>query len=107
MMRSYTFGAHGDMDSVQQRLGRLWGVTLQLHDSSFRGGDFYMIRTRELEIIVQRNFIEDDGELSEPGLPDHSVVVYISQDVALPAFDFADSGLHLLKAWGVQGNSGA
>ncbi len=78
-MRTLAFGSRDDMDTTQRRIAAALGVTFALHDSFFFGGDYYLAKSDHLRISVQRNFVEDDGDLTRPELPEHQVVVYITQ----------------------------
>lgn len=88
-MQTLVFGSRDDMDTTQRRIGAALGVTFALHDSFFYGGDYFLAKSDNLRISVQRNFVEDDGDLTRPELPDHQVVVYLTQADDAPPVDAA------------------
>jgi len=62
-----------------KRLAALPGVVLQLHDSSYRGGEYYRGGSDSAEeLIVQHNFRDEDGHLAEPEFPDYKTIVYVT-----------------------------
>jgi len=67
------------LDEVASTLSHLIGTPLELHDSSYRGGDYYRNALGEpAEIIVQRNAEDEEGILTEPDHPGHQVIVYVT-----------------------------
>lgn len=67
------------LDDVAGLAGDVLQVVFELHDSSYRGGDYFLWRgTNGEEIILQRNFEDDEGYLSEPDNPSFSVLLYAS-----------------------------
>lgn len=56
-------------------IGHALGRTLALHDSSFYGGDYFLVELGGCEMRVIENFIEDDGEAFEPELPEGAIFV--------------------------------
>jgi hypothetical protein len=52
----------GSPGEAAQAVGRVLGIELELHDSSFYGGDYFRAADDGPSIIVLENFIEDDGE---------------------------------------------
>ena len=45
--------------------------------SSFYGGDYWLAEHEGSEVRVLRNYVEDDGELFEPGARDGEVLLLI------------------------------
>jgi hypothetical protein len=55
------------------------GVVFELHESAYRGGDYYRWDgALEEEIIVQSNLTDEEGEVAEPDHAEYSVLVYAS-----------------------------
>jgi hypothetical protein len=53
------------------------GIELQCHDSDYRGGDYFRFDAADLELIVQENFVEDDGEPTEARFPSAPFLLYV------------------------------
>ncbi len=52
----------GTLAQAAEVVGRVIGLSLELHDSSFYGGDYYRAQRNLDEVIVLENYTEDDGE---------------------------------------------
>jgi len=60
-------------------IARALGVEFELHESGYRGGDYYRSARHERpEVIVQPNFEDDEGYLSEGRFADYETLVYIN-----------------------------
>jgi hypothetical protein len=79
-MRGATYGwKNGDLDEAAARTEALLTIELEPRHSSFRGGDYYNWDGPDSgEIIVQRNFEDEEGELDEADYPEHLVLLYAS-----------------------------
>lgn len=78
MAREVLYGRRtGDIHGRAREIEAALGIGLELHDSLFRGGDYYRNPHGEYEIILQENFPDHyDGELAEPDHPDHALLLY-------------------------------
>lgn len=63
-----TFGSHEDLATLAGKVGRALGVTFELRDSLYRGGDYYGSESGRGEFVVQLN--EDLDELAVPDRSD-------------------------------------
>src|SRR6185437_14899844 len=57
------------------------GIAFVLHDSLWRGGDYYLYQSGSEEIIIQRN--NDGGSPDEPAevsFPEYPVLMYVQTD---------------------------
>lgn len=76
-----TFGwRHITLEVVARQVSAALGVPLELHDSSFRGGDYYRWDgTHGEELILQSNVLDADGIPDVEEFPDHSVLLYATE----------------------------
>lgn len=97
MTRYLIYGAHAEIAPVGDEISRMLSVELVRHDSSYRGGDYLRHNDRLMEVIVQRNFEDEEGYLAEPDFAACMTIVYISGNVhPLPTTE-TDVGLILLR----------
>jgi hypothetical protein len=54
----------GSVADAAEAVGRAIGLPLELHDSSYYGGDYYRVERALDQVIVLENYVEDDGEPS-------------------------------------------
>lgn len=97
--RFWLFGATSTVASVRDRLSRALSIETTLHESDYRGGEYVLGRSASLrEVIIQRNFRDDDGYFAEADYPEISVLVYVTQGAADPPIPPLDElGLALLR----------
>lgn len=83
---------------VAAAIGDTVGVPLELHDSSYYGGDYYRAGDGPDQVIVLENYMEDDGQSFFSTLPVGAICVQVS------GFGAARDGfaqipeLHLVRA---------
>jgi hypothetical protein len=84
--RFIAFGAQGtNIEYVAQLIGEALGVDLSLRESSFKGGEYFFIRTGEgMEISVEQHARDEEGEYAESGFSNYGILVY---------FNYAPSGM--------------
>jgi len=74
------------------------GATFDLHDSDYRGGEYYAGRGRGgEEITVQENAADDEGYLVEPDFPGHRTLAYVTTGDEDPGRHLEAEGLELLR----------
>jgi hypothetical protein len=67
------------LDEAATQVRAALNVVLELHDSSYRGGDYYLWRSEKgEELIIQRNFEDEDGYLAEQDHPSYATLLYAS-----------------------------
>jgi len=66
-----------DLPRLARELSARLGVTFELHDSSFRGGDYYRARTERGEMILQNNHDAFNDELAEASWPGMKSLLYV------------------------------
>jgi cytosine/adenosine deaminase-related metal-dependent hydrolase len=65
-----------NLQVARLRVEAALGVTLELHDSIYRGGDYYRTGPKFGEsFILQTN--RELEELMEPSFPEHDVLLYV------------------------------
>ena len=56
------------------------GIALAAHESSYRGGDYYRTEVGDADVILQINFVDDDGQRAEPDFQTHDLLLYLDGD---------------------------
>jgi hypothetical protein len=68
-----------ELQSVVTAVARELGIALEARYSLYRGDYYSWNGPGGAEILVQRNRLEDDGELTEPDHGRHGVLVYAAR----------------------------
>ena len=81
-MTLYRYDTYGwlaaDIDETAQRVGEVLGIELEPRHSLYHG-DYYGWRgPGQADLLLQQNFIEDDGLPTDDEHPDHKVLLYAS-----------------------------
>ncbi len=67
-----------DLEKLAQDLGQILGVTFSLHESSYRGGDYYRSgMPGQEEFILQSNYDQIEDEVVEPEFPTYAALLYV------------------------------
>ena len=75
------------------------GIELELHESGYRGGDYYRsLGFKGGEIIVQINFEDNEGYLTETDFEDYQTLVYVNGGSDEIARALKIEGLDLLRS---------
>ncbi|MCY2927107.1 MAG: hypothetical protein NT031_17075 [Planctomycetota bacterium] len=79
-MRTYDlYGfANSTMADVKVAVERIANTDLVMHDSSYRGGEYYRAKNGQEEIIVQQNRLEDE-EWAEEDFKEYPLILYIAK----------------------------
>jgi hypothetical protein len=86
-----------DLDGLAATVGGALGVPLAAGHSLYRGDYYTWEGTDGGELVLQRNRLEDDGELTEPDHPGHGVVLYASRlEASWAGRLVVDTGAHVL-----------
>jgi hypothetical protein len=73
----------GSLAATANSVSRDLGVTFELHDSLWRGGDYYVYESGSEKIIIQRN--NDGGPPDEPAeeqFPNYPLLMYVDTERA-------------------------
>jgi hypothetical protein len=72
---SLTFGSTAGIEDLAEKVGQALGVSFELRDSMYLGGDYYRSRSDRGEVTVQQN--DDLGEPAEPSHPELPTLVRV------------------------------
>jgi hypothetical protein len=67
----------GTLADAADAVANAIGVSLELHDSSFYGGDYYAAHHDLGEVVLLENHMEDDGEPFFPTQPVGAICVQV------------------------------
>ncbi|MEU6593682.1 hypothetical protein ABZ923_31470 [Streptomyces sp. NPDC046881] len=74
-----------DVSVVARLIGDALTVHLDMRESSYKGGEYFLHRdVGGMEISVEANVRDEEGVLAEPDHPDYPVLVYLNHS-SLPA----------------------
>ncbi|HEU4458235.1 MAG TPA: hypothetical protein VFR90_03865 [Methylibium sp.] len=79
MTEARLYGASSlDLEEGCALLQAAVAARFEAHESLYRGGKYYRLRTRDdVELVLQLNFIEDDGEATESDFPQATLLLYV------------------------------
>lgn len=63
---------------VRAAVEQVANAVLAVHDSSYRGGEYYRVKNGDEEIILQRNKI-DDEDWAEEHFKEYPLILYIAR----------------------------
>lgn len=66
-----------DLEGARSLLERALEVELRPHDSLYRGGDYYLLKEPDAELILQQNYDCLDDDLAESDFPAARVLLYV------------------------------
>lgn len=67
-----------NLDDAKAKIEGALGLTLVLHESDYHGGSYFRYDSDNASLILQDNFVEDDGEATEAAFPLSKVLVYLN-----------------------------
>jgi len=70
--------AEGSFEELAHEIERAFNIQFVLHESAWRGGDYYRYQTDSEQIILQMN--RDDGEIAETAFAAFPVLLYVEGD---------------------------
>jgi hypothetical protein len=95
----YLLGSHDDVAAVGRRLRHVLGVDLDERESGYLGGAY--LRGSGIgfeEVIVQANFLYEEGYLAEADFAGYQTLTYVTRAVESgPLPDMDDFGIHVLR----------
>ena len=62
------------------KLEEALGISLIAHESDYHGGDYFKLSGDDFNVVLQANFVEDDGEPTEAEFSDAALLLYITGD---------------------------
>lgn len=71
-----------DMEQARTAVEAATGSTLSAHQSDYHGGRYFRGQSANASVVLQENFIEDDGEPTEAEFPEAKLLVYVDGGVA-------------------------
>lgn len=78
MKKSNLFGAAAqELDVARAAVENALGAVMEMHESEYRGGDYFLLEKEGAKLVLQTNFTEDDGEVTEAEYPDAGVLLYV------------------------------
>ena len=97
--RFWLFGATESPVVISERLAQALEMDLHLHESGYRGGEYFRGEgPTAQEVIIQLNFEDEEGYLAEAEFPAVSTLVYITQSIDDRRLDsLAAEGLEILR----------
>ncbi|MGW5306042.1 hypothetical protein ACWERF_19170 [Streptomyces griseoluteus] len=74
------FGAKGlSVPEAAELAGVVLGIELDLRESSYRGGPYFLHRYADgAEISIEGNVRDEEGVLVESGFPDYATLIYLN-----------------------------
>jgi hypothetical protein len=69
--------ASPEIELARSTLEGIVGCKLAVHQSDYRGGDYFRCEVDRVELVLQENFIEDDGEPTEAAFASDKLLVYL------------------------------
>lgn len=81
MNKSNLFGASAlGLEAARLAVEGVVNTALVEHESEYRGGGYFLVEAEGAKLILQANFMEDDGEVTEAEYPDSKVLLYVDGD---------------------------
>lgn len=79
--KSNLFGASLlELNTARSAVERALGTPMESHESAYRGGEYFRLEKTGVKLVLQTNFMEDDGEVAEAEYPDADVLLYLDGD---------------------------
>lgn len=78
MKKSNLFGVAAiDLDAARASVEHVLSAVMEMHESEYRGGDYFLLEKEGAKLVLQTNFTEDDGEVTEAEYPDAGILLYV------------------------------
>lgn len=72
----------GELHSARKQVEKILGLALDAHESEYYGGDYFKTSGTDFSVVLQTNFMEDDGEPTEAEFPGATLLVFVNGDEA-------------------------
>lgn len=66
-----------DIEQAKMVVESATGSTFAAHQSDYHGGSYFRSQSSDISLVLQENFIEDDGEPTEAAFPEAKLLVYV------------------------------
>lgn len=66
-----------NLNAVKSGVESSLDLSLMEHDSEYHGGVYFRGYCDGVSLVVQTNFVEDDGETTEAEFPDAAYLIYL------------------------------
>lgn len=86
-----------DLSSAAAEIGDALGVAFRLHESAYRGGDYFRAKVANGVIFLQSNRDLHDGEPFESNWPIDSLILLLDGLDAAPGESYAEILRHLTQ----------
>lgn len=78
MKKSNLFGASAlELDAAKVAVEHALCAVMEAHESEYRGGDYFRSEQDGAKLVLQTNFMEDDGEVTEAEHAEAQVLLYV------------------------------
>lgn len=74
-----------DIDAARQCVEEAFALQMEPHESDYRGGAYYRFTEGDSGLVLQENFLDDDGERVERQFPDATILLYVNAEAAQAA----------------------
>lgn len=74
-----------DIDDARQWIEEAFVLQIEPHESDYHGGAYYRFTDRDSGLVLQENFLDDDGERAERKFPDATILLYVNAEAAQAA----------------------
>jgi hypothetical protein len=98
--RFILFGFNGDnVARVASAIRDSLRIGLTRRESSFKGGEYFFMRDSSgMEISVERNVRDEDGDFAEPDFQEYGILVYVNYSTSRVEEKIAAlAGVNLLR----------
>lgn len=84
----YGFSCGQELDVARRAVEAALGIALELHESSWRCGDYYRFGDAGSEhFILQRNYDEFGGEWTVESLKEYALLLYVNESQRAEALE--------------------
>lgn len=66
-----------DFEHAKLAIESALNVKLNAHESDYHGGEYYRGEYAGINLVLQENFVEDDGERTEAEFPNVKLLLYV------------------------------
>lgn len=71
---------NGDLEKLKRQVEKVIGIELELHESAYHGGDYYLHgKLKEENFSLEYNKDLDEDEPSEADHPEYTVLLYVNR----------------------------
>lgn len=82
MKKSNLFGAALELDAAKAAVEDALGAAMEAHESEYHGGNYFRLEQEGAKLVLQSNFIEDDGGATEAEHAEAQVLLYVDGEAS-------------------------